>query len=196
MFDFNAANKLLETPNTSELPNTSITLDQAVDQLRSSINIEPLVAQAEGYEIDTVEHATQALSMALQARKLATAIQTSKKEITRPQLDFQKAVNKLAGDYLDKLERIENNLKGKIENWIDSNTDYAYSSGLDSIQVPDGSLKRVNRWEFSVTDPDAIPREFMCANFDAIQKCIDGGIRNIPGIEISLKQEIKLRVKN
>lgn len=203
MFDFNEANKLLENDREENNENTflvtenpALTPEQAADQLRASIDIAPLVKKAEGYEISNVEQATQALSMALQARKLATAMIESKKEITRPQLNFQRAINKIAGDYIDKLTAIENNLKDKIESWIDTNTDAAYSSGLDSIQVTDGSLKRVNTWCFEIENTVDIPFEFLCADMEEIDKAIKGGVRSIPGVKIFLKQEIKLRVKN
>lgn len=203
MFDFNEANKLLENDHAdnSEVifnvtENSVLTPDQAAEQLRASIDIAPLVKKAEGYEISNVEQATQALSMALQARKLATAMIESKKQITRPQLDFQRAINKIAGDYIDKLTSIENNLKDKIESWIDTNTDAAYSSGLDSIQVTDGSLKRVNTWCFEIENTGDVPFEFLCADMEEIEKAIKGGVRSIPGVKIFLKQEIKLRVKN
>jgi len=193
MFDFKEANKLLtETP----VENSLLTAEQAAQQLRASIDIEPLVKMAEGYEIYTVEGATEALSMALQARKLATAMIESKKEITRPQIDFQKAINKLAGDYIEKLASIEKGLTEKLEQWIEDIGDSAYSSGLDSIQVTDGSLKRVSTWCFDVENIDEVPLEYLCVNHEEINKAIKGGMRNIPGVKIFLKKEVKLRVKN
>ena len=208
MFDFNEANKMLDIDET-ELCLTSPevkknyleiesiqTAEQAAQKLRASIDIMPLVKMAEGYEIYTVEGATEALSMALQARKLATAMIESKKEITRPQLDFQKAINKLAGDYIEKLTAIEKRLTVKLEQWIEESTDSAYSSGLDAIQVTDGSLKRVNTWCFEVENSPDIPIEYRCVDREGIEKAIKSGIRHIPGVKIFQKQEIKLRVKN
>lgn len=201
MFNFSEANELLK--DEAEVASVEIIAqvaepqaDQAVENLKNSIDIQPLVDKAHGYEIANVEQATQALSMALQARKLASALLESKKEILRPQMTLQQAVNKLVADYREKLEEIENNLKDKIEKWIDTNTDQAYSSGLDAIQVPDGSLKRVNTWHFEIEDTAAIPFEFICADQEAIEKAVKAGVRNIPGVKIFLKQEIKLRVKN
>lgn len=202
MFDFKEANKLLEkecvenNETTFLVTENPMTGEEAAEQLRKSINIDPLVEKAEGYQIANVEQATQALSMALQARKLSSALIASKKEITKPQVDFQRAINKLASDYIAKLEGIENNLKDKIEAWIDTNTDAAYTSGLDGIQVSDGSLKRVNTWCFEIEDTAEIPFEFLCADMEEIEKAIKGGMRTIPGVKIFLKQEIKLRVKN
>ena len=200
MFDFEEANKMLESEETEIcLPvNEAIpySAEQAVAKLRESVNIDGLVKQAEGYEIENVETATNALSMALQARKLVSALIDSKKEITKPQLDFQRAVNKLVADYTEKLQAIENNLKDKIETWIDTSTEQGFTSGLDSIQVPDGSLKRVTTWEFDIEDTASIPFEYICADIEAIQKAVKGGVRHIPGVKIYTKQEVKLRVKN
>lgn len=200
MFDFEEANKMLESEETEIcLPVNEVipySAEQAVAKLRESVNIDGLVKQAEGYEIENVETATNALSMALQARKLVSALIDSKKEITKPQLDFQRAVNKLVADYTEKLQAIENNLKDKIETWIDTSTEQGFTSGLDSIQVPDGSLKRVTTWEFDIEDTASIPFEYICADIEAIQKAVKGGVRNIPGVKIYTKSEIKLRVKN
>ncbi len=208
MFDFQEANKLLESESTElcltspealkiyEEQSNNHKAEQAVEKLRETIKIDGLVKQAEGYEIANVEQATQALSMALQARKLTTALLDSKKEITKPQLDFQRAVNKLVADYTEKLQAIENGLKDKIENWIDTSTEEGFTSGLDSIQVPDGSLKRVTTWEFDVENTADIPFEYLCADQEAITKAIKGGLRHIPGVKIYAKQEVKLRVKN
>lgn len=207
MFDFEEANKLLDEQNEVCLTSKEslAIIDKISDQskvekalalITDKIDIEPLVAQAEGYEIASVETATQALSMALQARKLVTALIDSKKEITKPQLDFQRAVNKLVADYTEKLQKIEDNLKSKLEGWIDTNTGEGFTSGLDAIQVPDGSLKRVTTWQFDVEDTASIPFEYICADVEAIEKAVKAGVRNIPGVKIYAKTEVKLRVKN
>lgn len=200
MFDFEEANKMLESEETEiYLPVSNLlpmSAQSALDEIKSKIDIQPLVKQAEGYEIANVEQATQALSMALQARKLVTALIDSKKEITKPQLDFQRAVNKLVADYTEKLQSIENGLKDKIEVWIDESTEQGFTSGLDSIQVPDGSLKRVTTWEYDVEDSSEIPFEYMTPDIEGITKAIKGGVRHIPGVKIYTKQEVKLRVKN
>lgn len=200
MFDFEEANKMLESEETEIcLPVSNLlpmSAQTALDEIKSKIDIQPLVKQAEGYEIANVEQATQALSMALQARKLVTALIDSKKEITKPQLDFQRAVNKLVADYTEKLQSIENGLKDKIEVWIDDSTEQGFTSGLDSIQVPDGSLKRVTTWEYDVEDSSEIPFEYMTPDIEGITKAIKGGVRHIPGVKIYTKQEVKLRVKN
>lgn len=200
MFDFEEANKMLESEETEIcLPVSNLlpmSAHSALDEIKSKIDIQPLVKQSEGYEIANVEQATQALSMALQARKLVTALIDSKKEITKPQLDFQRAVNKLVADYTEKLQSIENGLKDKIEVWIDESTEQGFTSGLDSIQVPDGSLKRVTTWEFDVEDSSEIPFEYMTPDIEGITKAIKGGVRHIPGVKIYTKQEVKLRVKN
>lgn len=208
MFDFEEANKLLaeeaeevcltstEAVAIYEAEKSIYTAEKAVAELASKIDIEPLVKQAEGYEIANVENATQALSMALQARKLVTALIDSKKEITKPQRDFQSAVNKLVADYTERLQKIEDNLKSKIETWIDTSTGEGFTSGLDAIQVPDGSLKKVTTWQFDVEDTASIPFEYICADVEAIEKAVKAGVRNIPGIKIFPKTEVKLRVKN
>lgn len=206
MFDFNEANELLamckEDPKTVELFNNFDTRpyvtkeEKEIQNLRESIKIDELVKQSEAMQVSSVEEATQALSMALQARKIASGITASKKEITKPHVDFQKAVNKLVSDHIETLEEIERFLTDRIEAWIDSSTNQAYSSGLASIKVPDGSLQRVNTWKYEIEEACCIPPEFLCVNTKEIERAISSGVRHIPGVRIFLTQEIKLRVKN
>lgn len=200
MFDFQEANNMLESEKTEIcLPSGNflpISAQMAIDKIKDNIDIQTLVSQADTYQIDSLENAKHALSMALQARKLVTLLTQSKREITKPQLDFQRAATQLFSDYTEKLQNIENDLKNRIEIWIDQNTEQAFTSGLESMQVVDGSLTRVDSWQFDVEDSSKIPFEYMTPDIEAIEKAIKGGVRNIPGVNIFMKHEVKLRVKN
>lgn len=193
MFDFEEANKLLE-PQTA-LATVQQDVASAVSEIKKEIDLEPLIQKANDLIIETEDDAMQALSMALQARKLYKTLDNSRKEIIRPQLDFQKAVNKLVKDYETKLKDIEENLTRRIGEWIEEDDKDAFVR-IEKMQVEDGSLKRNNTWEFDVVDSSQVPFEFMCPDVDAIEKAIKGGLREIPGIEIKLNQQISLRVKN
>lgn len=201
MFDFNAANELLEKNEPLEMK-VEETVESAEELImptlwkQNSHSAEALKQQASQHTIDSVEKATQALSMALQARKLANTLNESKKSLLRPKINFQKSVNELAAIYLKIFDEIENDLTSKIETWIDTHGDAAYTSGLESMRVEDGSLRRVEKWTANIIDGEALPDEYYCIDHEKIQKAIDAGIRFIPGVKIEMKKEIKLRVKN
>ena len=199
MFDFEKANELLEETHEISIPavESESDIEKKVSQFEFNMSptVNDLVAKSNSVQVDTMEDATQALSMALQARKLVTALHDSRKEIIKPQMDFQKAINKLTADYADKLKEIEENLKKKLENWIEKDDTQAFSK-LESIHVEDGTMKRVDKWDFEVTDTVDIPFEYLCADTEEIAKAVKHGVREIPGVKIFLKQELAFRVKN
>lgn len=199
MFDFEKANELLDETHEISIPavESESDIEKKVSQFQFNMSptVNDLVAKSNSVQVDTMEDATQALSMALQARKLVTALHDSRKEIIKPQMDFQKAINKLTADYADKLKEIEENLKKKLENWIEKDDTEAFSK-LESIHVEDGTMKRVDKWDFEVTDTVDIPFEYLCADTEEIAKAVKHGVREIPGVKIFLKQELAFRVKN
>lgn len=199
MFDFEEANKMLEDSKMVEADGlTSLILpsvDSAMQDIKKGINLEPLIEQANTLVINNDQDARQAVSMALQARKLATALDNSRKEITKPQLDFQKAVNKLVKDYEKKLKDIEESLTCRLNDWIKVDDQDALTP-IEKIEVEDGSMKRTLSWEFDVEDSKEIPFKYMMPDIKEIEKAIKAGIREIPGIKIYEKQELTLRVKN
>ena len=199
MFDFEEANKMLEDEKMVEAVNLPELLlpsvDSAVKDIKKGIDLEPLIEQANALVINNDQDARQAVSMALQARKLAQTLDTSRKEITKPQLDFQKAVNKLVKDYEKKLKDIEESLTCRLNDWIKAD-DMEALTPIEKIEVEDGSMKRTLSWEFDVEDSSEIPFKYMMPDIKEIEKAIKGGIREIPGIKIYERQELTLRVKN
>lgn len=199
MFDFEKANELLDETHEIAIPSieSESEIEKKVSQFQFNMSptVNDLVFKSNNVQVDTMEDATQALSMALQARKLVTALHDSRKEIIKPQMDFQKAINKLTADYADKLKEIEENLKKKLENWIEKDDTQAFSK-LESIHVEDGTMKRVDKWDFEMTDTVDIPFEYLCADTEEIAKAVKHGVREIPGVKIFLKQELAFRVKN
>ena len=137
-----------------------------------------------------------ALSMAMQSRKLEKALDETRAEITKPHLDYQRAVNRLAKSYQLKLEQIEHRLQQKIEKWMVEQQDNPFTK-VDEIRVDDGTLYTQKHWDFTVDDDsDELPREYMIANSVAIKDAIKKGIRNIPGVSIYQVEQVVMRVKN
>lgn len=137
--------------------------------------------------------AKNALSIALQSRKLEKTIEKSRQEIIKPHLDYQRAVNKIVKDIQEKLNSMEKSLETKILSWM--NDTNPFSSDC-KIEVEDGTFSKSESWTFEITDPDLIPREFLKPDENKIQEAIDLGLRSINGTKIKLSQKAKLRCKN
>ena len=125
-------------------------------QLMREFDIDMLENSAAAIGVKTEEDARGALSMALQARKLETAIDKSRAEIVKPHFDYQKAINKLVKDFKDKLTQIEESLKKKIDGWMDEQRDNPFTA-VDRLEVEDGSLTTKKGYDFVVEDERLVP---------------------------------------
>lgn len=187
--DFDTINQELETKD--------LTLSQAETVLNDTINLKPFIDASSDFEIVDRESANQALSMSLQARKMRQNLDKTRADIVRPHYDFQKAVNKLAKSFEQKLQEIEHNLSGKIKQWMkDNRGDNLLDLMAQNMKVEDGSLTKKMKWIFEIEDESQIPKEFLSIDEKKIQMAIKGGIRNIPGVKIFENLEIEMRVKN
>lgn len=82
-------------------------------------NIDELVDLAEKFVVSSNKDAEKGLSMAMQSRKLANAIEKSRKEIVRPHISFQKAVKKYADEFHSCLKNMEKSVLKKVEAFQD-----------------------------------------------------------------------------
>lgn len=149
----------------------------------------------ENYEVVCENTAKQALSYSLQARKLKTRIEESRKEIIRPHIDFQKSIMKFAKDFYEKLDLIELSLKEQISDWMKTQKENPFDC-FDEIEVEDGKISMKKFWDFEIENPLLIPHEFLKPDEEKIKKYIASGIRNIPGIKIFKYESAQMRVKN
>ena len=164
-------------------------------QLMRQFDIDMLEGAAAALGVRTEDDARGALSMALQARKLETALDKSRAEIVKPHFDYQKAINKLVKDFKDKLVQIEESLHKKIDVWMDDQKENPFTA-VDKLEVEDGSLTTKKSYDFVVEDDRLVPLEYKVVDAGAIEKAIKYGTRKIPGIKIIEKTETALRVKN
>jgi len=199
--DFEALNKEMKNKELMAVQAGGLTVEQAAETLKKSLNLAPLIEQAEGYQIIDEESAKQALSMSLQARKLRKALDESRSQIIRPHLDFQRAVNKIVKDYETKLQDIETSLSGKINNWLvirneTSDENEVAPIEIKSMEVEDGCLSVKKTWVWELENTDQVPRQFLCLDEKKIDEAVKQGIRKIPGIQIYEKESMTMRVKN
>lgn len=165
--------------------------------IQEQVNLDALVAQANSFNSVPANdrEARNCLSMALQVRKLEKGLEASRIELTKPHVDYQRSINKIVKDFKEKLKSIEDNLHKKVAAWIESEKDNPFNH-VETIEVEDGSIYKKDSYDFSVKSLPEIPLEFMCVNEKAVETAISNGIRNIPGLEITRKEETVLRVKN
>ena len=164
-------------------------------QLMEAFDHEFLAHNPQNYEVTCEDTAKQALSYSLQARKLKSRIEDSRKEIVRPHIDFQKAVMKFAKDFNEKLDNIESTLHVKIHDWMKKQKDNPFAC-VDELKVEDGTITCKTNWDFEVQDDRQVPREYLQVDAGAIEKAIKNGVRKIPGVRIFSYETTSLRVKN
>lgn len=199
MFDFEEANEAIKKNELMSIQAGDMTVDQATQLLSKKLDLNPLIARASNHTIENEESASQALSMSLQARKIRKQLDETRLSIIRPHLDFQKAINKIVKEYEAKLEEIENNLKNKLDEYLQkaaSSNNAIFIAKSKEMFVEDGKLSRVTKWAWELENEFLIPREYLILDEKKITEAVKQGIRNIPGLNIFEKEEITMRVKN
>ena len=182
----------------TKMTNNENFISLGVPQFDNRLNpdILPLEEAATLADIVDEHSAKQALSMALQARKIKNQAKETKETILRPVLDYQKAVNKLVNDLNDKLESIEKRLEKKIVDWMKKEDEENIFYDCVDLQVEDGTIAKKIVWDFEIIDDQKIPLEYLEPDEFEIKEAIKSGIRNIPGIKIFQKDQYQMRVNN
>ncbi len=199
MFDFEEANEAIKKNEVMSIEAGGITVGQAAQLLGKKLDLAPLISRASNYLIEDEASASQALSMSLQARKIRKQLDETRLSIIRPHLDFQKAINKIVKEYEAKLEEIENNLKSKLDDYLQKSASTNNSSFIARSRemfVEDGKLSKVKKWTWELEDEAAVPRKYLALDAKKIDDAVKQGVRNIPGIKIFEKEEISMRIKN
>lgn len=149
------------------------------------------------YQVVCEESAKQALSYSLKSKKLKNQIEISRKRISKPHLDFQKAVKKFSDDLIVKLEEIELKLSCKVFDWIKLSRENPFTC-FEELQVEDGKLTTKKTWEFEILDEEQIPEDYLHKKIDMkkIEIDVKSGIRNIPGVNIFCSEKAVLKIKN
>ncbi len=181
----------MTTQNEISLPEEA----KSQQDLIAGLCIDFLTIDPCDYEVTCEDTAKQALSYGLQARKLKSKIEDSRKEIVRPHIDFQKAIMKFSKDFSEKLDAIETNLQLKIADWIKTQKENPFTC-IDELEVEDGKITCKTQWDFELQDEREVPSEYLMVDVAAIEKAIKNGVRNIPGTRIFSYESTQMRVKN
>src|SRR5579872_2632151 len=199
MFDFEEANEAIKKNETMNIQAGGMTVGQATQLLSKKLDLTPLISRASDHVIKNEESASQALSMSLQARKIRKQLDETRLSIVRPHLDFQKAINKIVKEYEAKLEEIENNLKSKLDEYLQksaSTNNALFIAKSKEMFVEDGKLTKVKKWVWDLENELLVPRDYLSLDNKKVDEAVKQGVRNIPGIKILEKEEISMRIKN
>ncbi len=154
-----------------------------------------LFDQSNSLEVIDEESSKQALSMALQSRKLEQTVNSSRKKILQPYTDYIKDFNTIVKDIQEKLKNMELDLRYKIEKYLVNQNENPFST-VNEIKVEDGSLKFHEEWDFEIIDERLIPDDCKEISEIRIQNLIENGIRHISGVRIFKTTKTTMRIKN
>lgn len=160
--------------------------------------IELFKKQTDGFEVVTYDECEKALSMALQSRKLSKAVEKKRKEITKPHLDFQKSIKKVADAFIDELKSIEASMTEKVETFNKARVEKSEEIGVDLQtvnKVEDGTSYEQEYWEFEVQKMEEIPEKYLKLDDRAIKQALSDGERSIPGLRIFKTTKKRYRIK-
>ena len=63
----------------------------------------------------------------------------------------------------------------------------------EPVRTAAGTASNKTVWKFEVTDPQAVPREFLVVDESAIRKAVAAGVRTIAGVNIYETKEVAIR---
>lgn len=162
---------------------------------KMSETLQKLTDIAESIVISDMASAENALSCALQSRKLGQTLENSRKEMLKPHLDYQRFVTKLVKDFNEKLDQIENKMQGELAQWMEKQAESPFTM-LEEIKVSDGTISRKNVFLFEIECAENVPSEFLQVDMKAVSEAVKNGVRNIPGVKIFEAVQTSMRIKN
>lgn len=162
---------------------------------RFNFDILDLAEQTKDLQVVDESSAKNALSFAMQSRKLGQTLENSRKELVKPHVDYQRSINKIVKDFQAKLEEIEERMQAKLSSWMEEQASNPFTM-IDELKVEDGAITQKKSWVFEVTDPTLVPKEFLVVEPKLIAEAVKNGVRNISGVKIFEETKTSMRIKN
>jgi len=181
---------IIESPFDIEIASSKLKAD----------SVKELVKEAEAFVVETEPQAKQALNMAIQARTMRKSIEESRKQIVRPHLDFNAAINKVAKDFSTCLDGISNKLTVKV-NKFKSELEKIYEKAEVKVEVKNIESEEAQPYEresiyIELQDIKKVPREYLSFDKAKAKKAVQMGVREIPGLKVEVKKVTSYRTKN
>lgn len=183
---------------------------------KHAFRIERMVDFADTYDIKSQADAEEALSFAAEAKSLFKKIEGLRKEITDPARKFINKVNDSAKVFTEKLDKVEEILKRKIDVWKKKKEEeqkkaqveaeaFAKAMELDVVPYVDEAPTTIRAegamsyekidWKFSVEDLSKVPMHLLMVDEDKVKQMLRGGIRDIPGLKIFSETKTVIRTR-
>lgn len=181
-----------------------------------AFRIERMVDYANTYEIKNQIDAEEAISFAVESRTLFKKIELLRKEITEPARKFINKVNDSAKVFTEKLDKVEEILKAKLDAWKKKKEEeqklaqkqaevFAQAMELDVIPYVDEAPKAIRsdnamtyekvEWKFDVEDLSKVPMHLLMVDEDKVKQMLRAGIRDIPGLKIYSETKTVIRTR-
>lgn len=176
--------------------------------------VSPLVKQAGGYIIDSVEAVDTASVFLKQVRDTEKSIEDKRLEFTAPLNQSLKAINDTFKKLKEPLEQSRYLLTNKILDWKRAESDRlakeearrraiqeAHREVGHEVSAPVvlerpenkiGNTQTRKVWTFKVKDFSKIPDVYKVINNVAVNQSIRDGVRDIPGIEIFQEEKLSI----
>lgn len=187
-----------------------------IDRLSDfEVSLNKLEYRSNGLLVTDKESSHTALEITAECRNIRDEIDALRKKLIEPAKRYISHVNETASCIAEKLQEIEKKsiaelnvymemLKFQQERAQKSTDNYIETLGLDvTVSLPSipqikssaASMSERTKWTFEIEDVALIPREYFMVNEKLIQKLINAGISQIPGIKIKEEKKIVLRRK-
>lgn len=189
----------------------------AVQQIESYYTtISKLATYAEIIVIEDINGCRKALDLSIEAKNIYKMIEEYRKKAIEPNRKIIQTINECAKNLQSSLEIIEGTIKIKLaafqqvqeieaQKAQESIKNLSESLGIDFSIVAPKEVKNMSSTHaitvtretvgFVIIDKTLVPDEYWIIDEKAIQKHIDLGKRNIPGIQITVKKNLIIRKK-
>lgn len=189
----------------------------AIKQIESYYStISKLALQSKEIIVDDIKNYRNALDLSVEAKNIYKIIEEYRKKAIEPSRKTIQMVNNCAKDLQASLEMIEATIKVKLASFQqireieaqkaqESIKKLSESLGIDFSIIAPKEAKNISSAyastvtkesvEFVIIDETLVPDEYWLIDEKAIQKHIDLGKRNIPGIQVVFKKNFIIRKK-
>lgn len=175
-----------------------------------------IIKKVECLTVESKEASDAALRLSAQSKDIFQQMETFRKKTLEPYRKFISVINECAANLKKSLEYIDGTIKIKLAAWqmiqerraLEAKASLetiSESLGLDMTIVAPEAPKNTSceaataytrdKLTFEVEDESLIPDEYWVIDFDAIQKHIALGKRDIPGVKIKIEKVMTIRRK-
>jgi hypothetical protein len=149
----------------------------------------PIVNTAKNLSIVDQETMEIGIDFLGKVKAMHDKVEQTRKFFVKPLLDIKRTYDEKFSPALDQLESAEKIIKKTM-------TDYRLTlresaPAAKTIATDDAKVTFVKLRRFRVLDTSLIPKEYWCVDLKKIEKVVDSGMNNIPGIEVYDEEQVR-----